>query len=194
MAFTGFLLLLFLFTHAAGNATIYLGFSNFQEYADLLHSHPLFVASFSTTIFVLFLLHGLTGIILFLQNSKDRFCRYKVSKRVVANSFASKTMVYTGLFILLFVIIHVWTLAINRGDLPISDLVFKKLSHPQHGIFYLISFIILSIHLSHGIFSMLQTLGINHPRYNKTIGQLSYGIPIFFLTLFSGIVLLYLLG
>ncbi len=194
MATTGLLLLLFLFSHAAGNATFYLSSSDFQNYADLLHSHPIIVGVFSITVFFLFLLHVMTGIILFLQNSKNKLSRYQVSKRVVKNSFAAKTMGYTGIFILIFVLSHVWTFTINKGDLFVSELVAATLSHPLYGIFYLISFLVLAIHLSHGFFSMLQTFGINHPRYNKMINQFSYGIPIFFLLLFGGIPLILLIN
>jgi len=194
MAVTGLLLLLYLFSHAAGNATLYMGSEIFQEYAEQLHSHPLIVAFFSTMILVLFLIHITTGLILFLQNSKEKFSRYSVSKRVVKNSFASRTMGYTGLFILFFVLAHVWTFTISKGDTAISELVAVKLSQTSYGIFYLVSFVVLAIHLSHGFFSMLQTFGVNHPRYNKCIGKLTYGIPIFFLILFGGIPLIFLLA
>ncbi len=194
MATTGLLLLLFLFGHAAGNATLYLSTQDFQEYADQLHDHPLIVAFFSTTILILFLLHVITGTILFLQNIKNKLSRYTVSKRVVKNSYASKTMGYTGLFILFFVLSHVWTFTISKGNIDISELVSIKLNQPLYGIFYLIAFMVLAIHLSHGFFSMLQTFGINHPRYNKLINQFTYGIPIFLLLLFGGIPLIILLS
>jgi len=194
MATTGLLLLLFLCSHAAGNATLYLSSKNFQHYADMLHSHPLIVAFFSLSILVLFLFHVGTGIVLFLENSQNKFSRYKVSKRVVKNSFASQTMIYTGLFILFFVLLHVWTFTLSKGDIAISELVPAKLGQLHNGIFYLISFLVLAIHLSHGFFSMLQTFGVNHPQYNKLIARLSYGIPIFLLLLFGGIPLIFLIG
>jgi succinate dehydrogenase / fumarate reductase cytochrome b subunit len=61
-------------------------------------------------------------------------------------------------------------------------------------MFYLISFAILAIHLSHGFWSMLQTFGLNHPRYNTLIARLTYIIPAFFLLLFGGIPLYFMSG
>ncbi len=194
MATTGLLLVLFLFSHAAGNATLYLSPANFQEYADILHSHPIIVAFFSISLLILFSLHVITGTILFIENSKNKFSRYKVSKRVVKNSFASKTMGYSGLFILVFILLHVWTFTISKADTAISELVFIKLSQPAYWIFYLVSFVILAVHLSHGFFSMLQTFGINHPRYNRMINCFTYIIPLFLLLIFGGIPLIIVLG
>ena len=194
MAASGSLLLLFLFSHAAGNATLYLSKQNFQQYADTLHSHPIIVAVFSLSILILFVLHVSTGIILFFQNSSAKSSRYQVSKRVVTNSLASRTMIYSGAFILIFVLIHVWAFTLNKGDMPISQLVDLKLSQFPISFFYLISFVVLAVHLSHGIFSMLQTFGVNHPRYNNFITRFTYGIAVLLLVLFGGIPLLFLLS
>ncbi len=194
MAASGCLLLLFLFSHAAGNATLYLSKEHFQKYADTLHSHPIIVAIFSLAILILFILHVTTGITLFIQNNSAKSSKYQISKRVVKNSFASRTMIYSGVFILLFVLAHVWAFTFNKGDMVISELVGLTLSQLPIGLFYLISFIVLAIHLSHGIFSMLQTFGVNHPRYNQCITRFTYTIACLLLILFGGIPLLFLLN
>ncbi len=194
MAVSGSLLLLFLFSHAAGNATLYLSKKNFQQYADTLHSHPIIVGVFSISILILFVLHVSTGIILFFQNNSARSSKYQVSKRVVTNSFASRTMIYSGAFVLIFVLIHVWAFTITKGETPISQLVDLKLSQFPIALFYLISFVVLSIHLSHGIFSMLQTFGVNHPRYNDCITRITYVIAVLLFVLFGGIPILFLLS
>lgn len=194
MAITGLLLFLFLLSHAAGNATFYLGSSHFQKYADQLHSHPIIVALFSGTLFVIFLLHVITGMILFFQNSKNRYFRYHVSKRVVKNSLASKTMGYSGILILFFILCHVWGFTLNKGEVAISELVSTTLNQPVIALFYLTSFFVLAIHLSHGFFSMIQTFGLNHPRYSQLIDRFSLYIPLLFLVLFGGIPLILLLN
>ena len=194
MAVSGLMLLLFLCSHAAGNATIYMSRAVFQGYADELHSHPLIVIVFSTGIFLVFLIHISIGLLLFLQNRQAGASRYSVSTRVVTNSLASKTMPYTGLFILLFVLIHVFGFAFGPADELIADTVKRLLGHFFYGLFYLVAFSALALHLSHGFWSMLQTFGVNHPRYNGLIGKLTLIVPVFFLLLFAGIVLYFMTG
>jgi len=97
MATTGLLLLLFLCTHVAGNATIYMSSEVFQGYADELHSHPLIVIVFSTIFLLIFLAHIGMGLFLFYQNWQVSKSRYSVTTRVVKNTFSSETMPYTGL-------------------------------------------------------------------------------------------------
>jgi succinate dehydrogenase / fumarate reductase, cytochrome b subunit len=194
MAVSGLMLLLFLCSHAAGNATIYMSRAVFQGYADELHSHPLIVIVFSTGIFLVFLVHIGLGLLLFLQNRQAGASRYNVSTRVVSNSLASKTMPYTGLCILLFVLIHVFGFAFGPADELIADTVKRLLGHFFYGLFYLVAFSALTLHLSHGFWSMLQTFGVNHPRYNGLIGKLTLIVPLFFLILFAGIVLYFMTG
>jgi succinate dehydrogenase / fumarate reductase cytochrome b subunit len=194
MATTGLLLLLFLSAHAAGNATIYMGSEVFQSYADELHSHPLIVLVFSLIVLFLFLTHIGLGIYLFFENRLVNPTRYTVEKRVAEHSLAAKTMPYTGLFVLVFVLIHVFSFTFGPKDVLISETVKTMLSGFFYGLFYIISFIILAIHLSHGFWSMLQTFGINHPRYNILISRLTFIVPAFFLLLFGGIPLYFMSG
>lgn len=194
MATTGLLMLSFLFAHAAGNATIYMSSEVFQSYADELHSHPLIVLVFSLLFLVIFLLHIGVGVFLFYQNRQVSKSRYTVSTRVADNSFASETMPYTGLFIFVFLIVHIFGFTFSPEDIPISVTVKERLSSFFYGLFYLISFIALTIHLSHGFWSMLQTFGINHPRYNLAISKLTLILPIFFLILFGGIPIYFMTG
>ena len=193
MALTGCCLILFLCSHAAGNATLFVGVPLFQAYADQLHSHPLIVAVFSSGLLLIFALHLVTGILLTLQNKKARNCGYKVHKRAQnrANSKASATMIYSGLFIFLFVVLH--TAAVSFGDHgTIGKTIEEMFSSFVISTFYIVAFIVLAFHLSHGFWSMLQTFGVNHPEYNGLIQALTYIVPVFFLLLFSSLPLLFL--
>lgn len=194
MAGSGLLLLLFLVAHAAGNAAIFFGSTAFQAYADALHSLPVVVFAFGAGLLILFLIHIIIGIQLFLQNRQTGGDRYAVNTRVCENTFASKTMPYTGALILLFVIIHVFGFGIAPTDLEISELVKVRLSNFFYGVFYLFSFCVLAVHLSHGFWSMLQTFGFNHPRYNDGVQKLTYIIPGFFLIFFGFITLYFMTG
>lgn len=193
MAGTGFCLILFLCSHAAGNATLFSSIQLFQAYADQLHSHPLIVSVFSKGLFLIFAVHAITGVLLFLQNRKTRSQGYKVQTRAIKNSQASSTMIYSGLFVLFFVLIHTYVVSFgDHGAIGTTIAVLFKSFFVS--IFYIIAFIGLAIHLSHGFWSMLQTFGVNHPRYNGLIGRLTYIVPVFFLLIFSAIPLLFLFG
>ena len=191
MACSGGFLLLFLCSHAAGNATLFNSLPLFQAYSDQLHSHPLIIAILSKVLFMVFVIHIVTGVVLFLQNRKARGTGYKVQKRAVKYSQASRTMIYSGLFILLYILVH--TYAVSFGDHGTIGLTISYLfSSPLVILFYIISFIVLAIHLNHGFWSMLQTFGVNHPKYNTLIRNLTYIVPVFFLLIFSAISLLFI--
>lgn len=194
MATTGLLLFLFLCTHAAGNATIFMSSDVFQSYADELHSHPLIVLVFSISILLIVLAHVFVGLFLFYENWQVSNSRYAVSTRVVKNSFASRTMPYTGLFILLFLFVHISGFTFSPKDVEISDTVKELLGNFFYALFYILAFVALAFHLSHGFWSMLQTFGANHPRYNTLIGSLTIAIPLFFLLIFGGIAFYFMTG
>jgi len=194
MATTGLLLILFLLTHAAGNATIFMSSEVFQSYADELHSHPLIVLVFSFSILLTVLAHILVGLFLFYQNFQVSNSRYEVSTRVVKNSFASKTMPYSGLIILAFLFVHIFGFTFSPKDVLISVTVKELLSNFFYALFYIVAFVALAFHISHGFWSMLQTFGVNHPRYEIFIGRLTYLVPLFFLAIFGGVAFYFMTG
>lgn len=194
MATSGLMLIMFLAIHAFGNAAIYMGSKYFQIYADVLHSFPVLVLVFGIGLLAVLITHVGVGILLFLEKRKTS-SRYNVEARVVENTFASRTMPYTGAFIFLFLIIHVFGFGIAKpSEIPISVLVQQYLSGFFYSLFYIISFVALAIHLNHGFFSMLQTYGVNHPKYNCLIAQLTIIVPILFLVLFGGIPIYFMTG
>lgn len=196
MAVTGLFLILFLCTHIFGNATIYLSSEAFQHYADALHSLPILVFLFSMSLLVLFTAHICVGILLFFENWQVSKSRYAVDAQIVdeKKTFAAKTMPYSGLFMLLFLLVHVSGFTLSGGETPISELVKHKFSGFIYSVFYILAFCAMALHLTHGFWSMLQTFGINHPRYNCLIGKLTYIIPVFFLVAFGGIPLYFMTG
>ncbi len=194
MATSGLLLFLFLCTHVAGNATIFMSSKVFQGYADELHSHPLIVLVFSFGLLAIFLVHIAVGLYLFYQNRAVSTSRYAVSTRVVKNSFASETMPYTGLFILAFLFVHIFGFTFSPKGVLISVTVKELLSNFFYALFYILAFVALTVHLSHGFWSMLQTFGINHPRYNTLIARLSLAVPAFFFLIFGGIAFYFMTG
>jgi succinate dehydrogenase / fumarate reductase cytochrome b subunit len=166
----------------------------FQSYADELHSHPLIVLVFSLSLLLVLLAHVIVGLFLFYENRQVSNSRYEVTTRVVKNSFASATMPYTGLFILVFLFVHTFGFTFSSEHKLISVTVKELLSNFFYSLFYILAFIALTVHLSHGFWSMLQTFGVNHPRYNLLIARLTIIIPLFFLLIFGGIAFYFMSG
>lgn len=194
MGASGLLLILFLCVHALGNAAIFVGSHAFQAYANALHSLPVVVLLFGLGLLIILLFHAGFGILLFLQNRNTGGSRYVVNTRVVKNSFASRTMPYSGLCILFFILVHVFGMHARPEDVEISQLVQQYLGSFPYAAFYIFSFLALAVHLSHGFWSMLQSFGINHPRYNSGIAQMTLIVPAFFFVFFGGIALYFLTG
>ena len=194
MAITGLVLILFLCAHALGNAAIFVSSHAFQTYADALHSLPIVVLLFGIGVLAVLLSHVGFGIVLFFQNRSSGGSRYAVNTRVAKNSIASKTMPYSGCLILIFILAHVFAFNSGPADMEISEHVKEYLSDFNHAIFYIFSFCALALHLSHGFWSMLQTFGVNHPRYNSGIAKLTLIVPLFFLFFFGGIAVYFLSG
>lgn len=194
MATSGLLLLSFLAIHAFGNAAIYMGSKYFQIYADTLHGFPVLVLLFGLGLLAVISAHIGVGLLLFLEKRKSA-SRYQVQTRVVENTFASRTMPYTGLIIFIFLIIHVFGFNIAKPeDVKISILVQQYMSGFFYSLFYILSFIALAIHLNHGFWSMLQTFGLNHPRYNYLISLMTIAVPLLFLAVFGGIPIYFMIG
>jgi len=196
MATSGLLLVLFLCTHVFGNAAIYIGSEAFQGYADALHSLPMLVFLFSVSLLIVVLAHVCIGLLLFFENREVNKSRYAIEAHIVKekNSLAARTMPYSGLFLLLFILVHVGAFTFGPDDIPISEYVKQYFNGFFFSAFYLLAFATLALHLSHGFWSMLQTFGINHPRFNNLITKLTYIVPIFFLIVFGGIPLYFLTG
>ncbi len=208
MAVSGLLLLLFLCSHIVGIATLYLGSAAFQGYAEQLDSHMLILRIFRIGLLFLFMIHISTGLFLFYQNRKARPTPYRISVRVATHSlaahahgiresslpFAARTMPYTGLLILLFIIIHIFGFSFGPQDVPIAKTVIILLRSPGYGLLYIFSFTVLAIHIHHGIWSLLQTLGLSHPRFTVFIARMTTILPLFFLIVAGGIPLLLVFG
>ncbi len=164
-ATTGFLLGVFLFVHMLGNAATLFGRGAYNGYAVHLHALGPFLKVPEGVLALIFAVHVLTGMLLFIDNRAARPSRYAVSAPLPARVNAA-TMPYTGLAILLFVSVHLFHFHFATSTATLADLVKATLSQPAIGGFYLLDFIALGLHLSHGFWSLLQTFGINHPRYN----------------------------
>ena len=178
MAASGLLLTLFICTHLLGNSISFLGREAFNSYAERLHSLGVLIYLFELGLLTLFLIHILTGVILYFENLGARPSRYSVDTSEGGRSWGSRTMPYTGIIILVFIIVHLLNFHFTDKSVPIADLVRELLSRPGLAFFYIFSLVALALHLSHGFWSLFQSIGFNHKKYNQLLlkGALAFSI------------------
>ncbi len=169
MALTGIGLSLFILVHVVGNSTTFFGKEVFNTYAHHLHSLGVLIPIFECGLLALFLLHVFLGIVLFFENQKARPQDYHAMENAGGRTLGSRTMPYTGAFIFLFIIVHLKDFHFIDQGAPISEVVRESLEQPVMAAFYIFSLVALTLHVSHGFWSVFQSLGLNHPRYNRLL-------------------------
>jgi succinate dehydrogenase / fumarate reductase, cytochrome b subunit len=174
MALTGFSFILFLTMHLAGNLTLLGGRSMFNAYADRLHELGLVLVASEYGLLFLAIVHIVVGLSLFLHNFKARPVRYHVNKSAGGRTIGSATMPYTGILMLVFIVVHLMNFSfVDKSQTTIYDIVFSAFSNPIYVIGYVIAMILVAVHVSHGLWSAFQTIGANHPKYMPAIRILS---------------------
>jgi len=173
MAVTGLCFLMFLCVHLGGNLTLFGGADLFNAYAEHLHALGPLVTVAEWGLLLLALIHVVTGLTLFIQNLRARPQRYRVNRRAGGRTNGSATMPYTGILILLFVVLHLINFHFaDRTGTTIYAIVFGVFSSPVMVIAYLFAMVVVAFHVSHGFWSLFQTLGANHPKYMPFIERL----------------------
>jgi succinate dehydrogenase / fumarate reductase cytochrome b subunit len=173
MAVTGQVMVIFVVMHVLGNLTIYFGGLN--AYAEHLHALPLLVWANRLVMIPLLLLHVLIGIQLYLEDRSARPETYAVNKSL-STTFAGKTMIWTGLLTGVFLIYHLLHFTIQTiypdisssmnmdamGRPDVFRMVMISFQNFLISFIYILSMTALFLHLSHGIQSSFQSLGLNN--------------------------------
>jgi succinate dehydrogenase / fumarate reductase cytochrome b subunit len=172
MAVTGVVLFGYVLGHMAGNLQVFLGPEAINAYGKFLHEvvHGTGIWIVRAVLSACLVLHVWAAWSLTATSRNARPVGYKmVTHR--ESTYASRTMRWGGPLILLFVIYHLLDLTIGRvnpGFVP-GD-VYRNLvasfHRPVVAAFYIAAMVALGLHLQHGVWSMLQTLGASHPRYD----------------------------
>jgi succinate dehydrogenase / fumarate reductase, cytochrome b subunit len=187
VAVTGISLVGFLLGHLAGNLLVYLGADTFNAYSHKLISNPL-VYPAEAGLVVLFLLHAWKTIQLTLGSSKARPVAYAEKHsagHTSRKSLASTTMIWSGLFLLVFVPIHIRTFkfgayyaAHEAGVRDLYRLVIEVFSKPGYVAFYVVGMTIIGFHLWHGVSSAFQTMGADTPRFTPVIRRIGWTLAV----------------
>lgn len=171
MAVTGAILFGFVLVHMIGNFQVYLGPEAMNGYAvflrQFLHGYGLWVAR--VVLLVAAVLHIWSATSLTLSSRRARPIGYQEQKWK-ESTYASRTMRWGGVILLLFVIYHL--LHFTTGTVHQSFIEGDVYHNFVAGfrvvpvsIFYIVAMLALGLHLRHGLWSMCQTLGVSHPRY-----------------------------
>ncbi|MBK9106882.1 MAG: succinate dehydrogenase cytochrome b subunit [Saprospiraceae bacterium] len=184
MSLSGLFLILFLVVHLLGNFQLLAddGGMQFNQYTRFMTHNPL-IKTISYILYFTILLHSVQGILLALENRKAKGKSYKVPSNADVSLF-SKYMAHLGIIIFIFLLIHMYQfwLQMKLGNVtmvnyPNSEVAYQDLyvmvmatfNNLPFVIFYVISMLILGMHLWHGFQSAFQTLGLNHQKYNPLI-------------------------
>jgi succinate dehydrogenase / fumarate reductase cytochrome b subunit len=178
MAVTGLILFGFVVGHMLGNLQVYMGPAKLNAYAKFLHETPSLL--WGTRVLLLFsvILHIFAAASLASQQRRARPVNYAHGRTVQA-SYASRTMYWSGPIVLAFVVYHLLHFTTGhahpnfvRGDVYQNFIV--AFSDWRVSAAYIVAMIALGLHLMHGIWSLLQTLGIN-PTYRDSLQNLAVG-------------------
>lgn len=173
MAVTGVVLFGFVLGHMLGNLQVFLGPEAFNAYSVTLHDmlHGAGLWAVRGVLLLSVVLHIAASTSLTLMSRRARPVGYRTVSYSEA-TYASRTMRWSGPIILIFVVYHLLDLTLGRVNPgfdpanPYRNLV-ASFGRPLVVAFYTASVLALSLHLRHGVWSMLQSLGVSHPRYDR---------------------------
>lgn len=173
MAVTGLVLFGYTVGHMAGNLQFFAGAEKIDAYARFLHSSAGLLWGVRALLLVSIALHVLAAVQLVTLSRAARPVAYR-KRANVAGNLGSRTMAWTGVILLGFIVFHI--LHLTTGDLhpdfvplaPYHNLMVGLRQVPV-GIFYLVAMACLVLHLFHGVYSLFQSLGATHPSYTPKI-------------------------
>jgi succinate dehydrogenase / fumarate reductase cytochrome b subunit len=179
MAISGAALFLFVVGHLLGNLQIFLGAEAINRYGDFLQSHKEILWPARLGLLVMVALHIWSAVKLSAENKAARPNGYADNPVPVAASYASRTMLMSGLIIAAFVLYHLlhYTVQVRSLNFTGKDFlalhdaegrhdVFKMMitgfSQPLVSGFYILAMGLLCLHLSHGVGATFQSLGLKN--------------------------------
>ncbi len=198
MSVTGIALIGFIIGHLLGNLELFMGRDAVNSYALFLHTSPKIIWGTRIGVLLCAVLHVWTSIRLALHNKTARPQGY-LHKKSVAATFASRTMMYSGLVVLAFVIYHLahftWDivhpeyaeLTDAQGRHDVFTMMVLGFQNVYISAFYIVAQILLALHLSHGFISAPQTLGLSNKLLVHVIRKAGVCLAIVIAALFISI-------
>ena len=214
MAISGLVLFLFLVGHMVGNLLLFLGREDINRYAEFLQSTKEVLWTVRVVLLASVAIHVAAAVSLWLENKAARPVAYE-NPDPVAASYASRTMLMSGLIVASFIIYHLlhYTVKVPAVNLTGADfgtlqetlrdgsqradvhaMMLKGFSNPVVALFYVVGMGLLCLHLSHGASAMFQSLGARSDAYRAFFDKLALAVAAIFFLGFSAVPLAVLLG
>lgn len=190
MALSAFFLIIFLLIHVAVNLVSLCNEEAFNTASHFMGTNPLIQFAMQPVLIFGVVFHFVMGFVLELKNKKAQGIKYAMDNGAANSTWMSRNMIYTGLAILAFIVLHFidfWIPEINHKyihALPedpsryFGELQAKFVSPLRVGA-YVLAFVFLALHLLHGFNSAFQSMGLNN-KYTKGFekGAKAYSIII----------------
>jgi succinate dehydrogenase / fumarate reductase cytochrome b subunit len=197
MAVSGIILVLYLIAHMVGNLKAFSGPEAFNSYSEWIRTvgEPAVPEQTVLTIVRVVLLvavfaHMWAAFSLWKQARAARPVRY-VTKKRVQQSYASMTLRWGGVIIALFIVYHILDLTTGtvnpEGEASPYDRLVASFSNPFVTAFYVLALVLLGMHLRHGLFSAVQTLGQSNRRRERILNTFA---TVFSVVLIGGFLLI----
>jgi succinate dehydrogenase / fumarate reductase cytochrome b subunit len=192
MAITGIVGLGYVLAHMIGNLKLYQSADAFNLYAETLRSllYPIFPEQAVLNILRLVLVLALIGHVVAAaqltamnRRARPETHKYRSKRDYVVADFAARTMRWTGVIVLLFLVYHLadltwgWVNPAPAGSTPYEK-VIASFSVPAIAGFYLVANLALGAHLYHGVWSLFQSMGWNNRRFNHWRKTLAIGFTV----------------
>ncbi len=194
MSLSGCALFLFVVGHMVGNLQVFLGPEALNRYAHFLQSTPEILWPVRLGLLALVVLHGLTATRLWLDNRAARPQGYAVADPVEA-SYASRTMVVSGVIVACFIVYHLLHFTLQSVPLNLTGTDFRQLhdASGRHDVyrmvitafhqpwvsgFYVVAMGLLCLHLRHGIQAGFQSLGLRNDAWRDAIDRFAWGAAV----------------
>lgn len=182
MAVSGIILFGFVTVHMLGNMQAYMGAEPMNHYAELLQTmiHGKGIWVFRLVMLTAVVAHAWAAYALTMANRKARPVGYR-AQQLQAATFSSRTMRWTGVILGIFIVFHILHLTtgtIHPGGEFVRGKAFENLVSGLQVVwvaaFYVVAQLCLGFHMWHGVWSLTQTLGWAHPRYDRLRRRFAY--------------------
>ncbi len=183
---TGLLLSMFILVHLVENFLLFSGPKTYNMYVYYLTSlgEALYMIEF--LLILVFIIHIVSAVTVWISSLRARPEKYAVLKSAGGQSrktIFSRTMIYTGSLLFIFLILHLKTFKFGQhypvtyNGLEVRDLyrlITEVFTGAKYVIWYEVVMILLGFHLRHGFWSAFQSLGASHPKYSPIIFTIGY--------------------
>ena len=197
MAITGVVLFGFVIAHMLGNLQVFLGYEAIDSYSKMLHDNPTLLWTARGVLLFSVVAHIVTAVQLASRNKAARPTPYRHAKRNIVTTYAARTMIWSGPILALYIVFHILHLTVGDSAGVSTALGYQHLQPlDPHGMnnvhanlvrsfqvpwctaIYVVAQLALGLHIYHGAWSLFQSLGLNHKRYNETLRSVTSAIAL----------------